>query len=485
MSAVKKSTFKWIRGGRIVTASEDYTGELLIGDGKILATGRDLRALCAGVDATRSVEEVDASGLLVFPGGVDAHTHLDLPFMGTSSSDDFETGTIAALAGGTTSIIDFAIQEQGNSLAHALNQWHEKAKGKAVIDYAFHMAITDLNDKTQAEIPGLVDAGITSFKCFMAYKGALMIDDGQLFRLLTQVKDLGALVTLHCENAELIETLATRFLKEGKTAPVYHELAHTAIGEGEATHRAISLSRVAGHPVYIVHLTCDEALHHVKDSLTRHRHPVYAETCPQYLLFDRSVYEKPGANGDTFEGAKWVMSPPIRRKEDQDALWAALRDGFIQTIATDHCPFNFHGQKDVGKTNFTKIPNGAAGIENRMNLLYTHGVLEGRISLNRFVQITSTNPARIFGMKGKGSLSPGADADVVLFDPTRENVISAKTSHHRCDHSIFEGFKTRGEAVSVLTHGEWAMKNGKITVERGAGRFVRRARFDRVESGSR
>ncbi len=468
---------KWIRGGRIITATEDFQGEILVGNGQILAIGSDLQALGLvgrSSGALGDVEEIDARGLYVFPGGVDPHTHLDLPFMGTSSSDDFETGTIAALSGGTTSIIDFAIQTQGHSLGEALNQWHEKALGKATIDYAFHMAITDLNEKTQAEIPGLVQGGITSLKCFMAYKGALMIDDGQLFKLMLQAKQLGALVTLHCENAELIEVLVQKYLSEGKTAPVYHELSHTAIGEGEATHRAIALSRVAGHPAYVVHLTCDEALHAVKDSLTRHQHPVYSETCPQYLLLDRKLYEKPG-----FEGAKWVMSPPLRTERDQEALWAGLRDGFIQTIATDHCPFNYSGQKDRGMDSFAKIPNGAPGIENRLNLLFTYGVLKNRISLNRFVQLTSTNPAKIFGMyPKKGTLAPGSDADIVLFDPTRLSTISVAHSKHRCDYSAFEGFKTQGEAVSVLVRGEWAMKDRKILATRGVGQYIPRQRFN-------
>ena len=461
------SDMKWIRGGRIITATEDFVGELLIGNGQILAMGKDLRGLTSG-----KVEEVDASGLFVFPGGIDAHTHLDLPFMGTSSSDNFETGTIAALNGGTTSIIDFAIQTQGRSMGEALSQWHEKAQGKATIDYAFHMAVTDLNEKTITEVPGLIDNGITSFKCFMAYKGALMVDDAQLYKLMSLVKEKGGLINLHCENGDLVDSRVAQFLKEGKTAPVWHERAHTAIGEGEATNRAISISRVADHPCYIVHLTCDEALHHVKDSVTRHRHPVFAETCPQYLLFDKEVYERPN-----FEGAKFVMSPPIRTTADQEALWAGIRDGFIQTIATDHCPFNFHGQKDAGKDNFAKIPNGAPGIENRFNLMYTYGVLENRISLNRFVQIMCTNPAKIFGMHKKGTLAPGMDADVVLFDPKRENTISVKNSKHHCDYALFEGFKTKGEPVSVLVRGEWALKNGNVTVPKGFGKFVKRTKF--------
>lgn len=465
------STSKWIRGGRIVTATEDFTGEVLVRNGLVAAVGTDLKGLIPA-----GCETVDASGLLVLPGGVDCHTHLDLPFMGTSSSDDFETGTIAAAAGGTTSIIDFAIQTQGHTFTEALNQWHEKASGKAVVDYSFHLAVTDYNEKTHAELPAIVDGGVTSFKCFMAYKGALMVDDGQLFRLMTTVKHLGGIVTLHAENAELIESLVARFKREGKSEPVFHERAHTAIGEAEATHRAIALSRVVDHPTYVVHLTCDEALHHIKDSLGRHRHQVFAETCPQYLLLDRSYYERQG-----FEGAKWVMSPPLREKQDQAALWAGLRDGFIQTIATDHCPFNFSGQKEMGRGDFSRIPNGAPGIENRMNLLYTYGVAEGRISLNRFVQITSANPAKIFGMyPKKGTIAPGADADIVLFDPHREGVISVKNSKHRCDYSAFEGFKTKGEALSVMLRGEWLYKDGRVTAPKAYGRFIKRDKFNKV-----
>lgn len=460
---------KWIRGGRIVTASEDFVGDILIGNGKILAMGQDLNELGIAKD----VEEIDARSLYVFPGAIDVHTHLDLPFMGTSSSDDFTSGTIAALVGGTTSIIDFAIQEQGRSLTDALNQWHEKAHGKATIDYGFHMAVTDLNEKTEHEIPKLIEYGITSFKCFMAYKGALMVDDGQIFRLMSQVKKLGGIVTAHCENAELIETLTKRYWNAGQTSPLYHELSHLALFEGEATHRFLSLARAAEHPAYVVHLTCNEALQHVKDSVTQHRHPVFAETCPQYLLLDRSLYERPG-----FLGAKWVMSPPLRTTADQEALWAGLRDGFIQTVATDHCPFNYLGQKDMGKDNFAHIPNGAPGIENRFNLMFTYGVLKNRISLNRFVQIMSTYPAKIFGMyPRKGTLAPGSDADIVLFDPTLKGEISAKTSRHNCDYSAYEGFKTTGDTVGVITNGEWALKDGQVVVAKGAGQFIKRAPF--------
>ncbi len=476
--------YKWIKKGRIITATEDFVGDLFVGDGQILAMGKDLEStgiLGKNAGFLGSVEEIDARGLLILPGAVDVHTHLDLPFMGTSSSDDFESGTLAAIAGGTTSLIDFAIQTPGKTLYEALNQWTEKAHGRSTIDYGFHMGVTDLNEKTEAEIPNLIKDGVTSFKVFMAYKGALMVDDGLILKLMKLVQPLGGIVTAHCENAESIVHLTENYLKEGKTSPLYHELSHLAIGEGEATHRFISLSRMVNHPAYIVHLSCNEALHQIKESISHYRHPILAETCPQYLLLDRSVYEKP-----EFEGAKWVMSPPLRTQFDQEALWAGLRDGLIQTVATDHCPFHFNSQKEMGKDNFSKIPNGAPGIENRMNLMYTYGVLTNRISLNRFVQVMCTNPAKIFGLyPKKGTLAPGSDADIVLFDPNSENMISAATSKQRCDYSAFEGWKTKGEPVSVLVRGEWGLKERKITVQPGFGRYLKRAPFSRVDSYTR
>lgn len=467
------SRLKWIRGGRIITATEDFVGDVLIGDGQILAVGKNLDQVMSlrQLPGDR-LETVDAEGFYVFPGAIDAHTHLDLEFMGTSSSDDFESGTLAAIKGGTTSLIDFAIQEPGRSLRDALSKWHEKARGKAAIDYAFHMGVTDYNPQTEKEIPWVIDQGITSFKCFMAYKGSLMVDDGQLFKLMLQVKKLGGIVTAHCENAEMISVLSQQYLSEGKTSPLYHELSHPALGEAEATHRFIALSRVAGTPAYVVHLTCEEALQQVKDSVTRHHHPIFAETCPQYLLLDRNLYENPG-----FEGAKWVMSPPLRTQRDQETLWNGLRDGLIQTVATDHCPFRFQGQKEMGKDKFTSIPNGAPGIENRMNLIFTYGVMKNRISLNRFVQVMSTNPAKIFGMyPKKGTIAPGSDADLVIFDPKKESTISVQSSYQRCDYSAFEGFKTTGEPVSVMIRGEWVMREGKITATPGTGRFIERSK---------
>lgn len=463
--------YKCIRGGNIITAVDNFIGDILIGDNKILVVGKKL-------DCPIGTEEIDAYGLYVFPGAIDAHTHLDLPFMGTSSTDDFESGTIAAVYGGTTSIIDFAIQSPGGTLHEAKIEWLKKAEGKAIIDYGFHMAVTDFNEKIALEVPKIIASGIPSFKCFMAYKGSLMVDDGQILELMTIVKEHGGIVSAHCENAEVIDKLANNYLNAGKRTPLYHEFSHPSIGEGEATSRFISLSRIAGHPSYVVHLSCDEALHHIKDCVSRHKHQIFAETCPQYLLLDRKVYESP-----KFEGAKWVMSPPLRTIADQDALWAALRDGFIQTIATDHCPFNYNGHKDIGKNDFSKIPNGMPGIEHRMNLIFSYGVLKNKISLNRFVQLMSTNPAKIFGLyPQKGTIAPGSDADLVLFDPNQKNIISVNESRQNCDYSAFEGWETQGAPVGVLTNGEWALKNQTLQDRLGAGRFLKRAPFSCVDS---
>jgi dihydropyrimidinase len=467
----KNTTYKCIRNGTVITAADCFVGDILIADRAILAIGQNL-------DVPINTEETDASGLYVFPGAIDVHTHLDLPFMGTSSADDFSSGTKAAVFGGTTSIIDFAIQTPGQSLYSALQRWKEKAEGKAVIDFGFHMAITDFNDATAAEIPQLILDGITSFKCFMAYKGALMVDDGQIFRIMTLAKQHGGIVTAHCENAELIEHLTKKHLVAQQTDPIYHELSHSAIGEGEATNRFISISRLVDHPAYVVHLTCNEALRHIKESTSIYQHPMFAETCPQYLLLDRSLYARPN-----FEGAKWVMSPPLRTNADQEALWAGLRDGYIQTIATDHCPFHFSSQKITGKGDFSKIPNGAPGIENRMNLIFSYGVLKNRISLNRFVQIMSTNPAKIFGLyPRKGTIAPGSDADIVLFDPHKENTISVQNSHHNCDYSAFEGWETTGAPISVLANGKWLLKNGVVQDTPPSGRFLKRNAFNKTES---
>jgi dihydropyrimidinase len=457
-----------IKNGEIITAADRFVGDVYCDGGKIVAVGTGL------VKQGQDDVVIDASGQLVFPGGVDAHVHMELPFMGTESSDDFETGTAAGVAGGTTSIIDFVIPARGQHLLDGLAMWKEKAK-KAVADYAFHMAVTWWGDKTASEMDHCVrEEGIPSFKTFMAYRGAIGVDDVELIKVMETAKNLGALVTAHCEHGDAVVALQQRFLREGKTTPRYHAESRPSPIEGEATARAIMLARMWGEPIYIVHLTCIEALDAVAEARRRGQ-VVLAETCPQYLLLDDSVYDRPD-----FEGAAYVMSPPIRPKGHQDALWAGLASGLIQTVATDHCPFHQVGQKDRGKNDFTKIPNGAAGIENRLGLLWTYGVLTGRIDANKFVDLFATQPAKIFGLyPRKGAILPGADADIVIFDPTATSTISAKTHHHRCDRNIFEGFEVKGKARYVIVNGRVQFKDGKLDVQRGAGRYLPR-KLDKV-----
>lgn len=454
-----------IRHGRVVTAAEDFVGDVYIEGGKIRAVGENLKGVFP-VD-----REIDADGLLVLPGGIDAHTHMDMPFMGTSSCDDFETGTAAGIAGGTTSIIDFAIQTQGGTLSDAYNSWMERARGKAVGDFAFHMIVTDFNEKVRPEVRAMMDKGITSFKTFTAYKGALMLDDRMLFGLMQEVKKQGGLVTLHAENGDLIDDLVQAAVKRGDLSPRWHYLTRPDIAEAEAGSRVMDLAEQSECPLYIVHTTCRSALERVKRNYLRDQR-VYVETCSQYLLLDDSVYEKPG-----FEGAKWVMSPPLRKKDDQEALWASLAAGHVHTVATDHCPFNFDTQKHAGKDAFNKIPNGAPGIENRMELLYSEGVAKGRITLNRYVEVTATAPARIFGIPNKGSIAPGYDADIVLLDPRAERVLSAKTQYQKVDYNSYEGWKVKGCVVMTLKDGRVAFENGKLDVARGQGRYLPRKPF--------
>ena len=452
-----------IKNGEIVTSGDRYIADIYCEGGVIKSIGPNLEAAAA------DDQIIDATSQLVFPGGVDAHVHMELPFMGTCSADDFETGTAARVARGTTTLIDFVIPNRNDSLLAALGAWHEKAN-KAVADYAFHMAVTWFGDQVKDEMTTCVrDKGITSFKTFMAYKGAIGVSDEELIGVMETAKDLGALVTAHCEHGDLVESLQKRYLSQGKTAPKYHALSRPAPVEGEATARAITLARMTGTPLYIVHLTCKEALAAVNEARLRGQ-TVFAETCAQYLLLDDSVYEKPN-----FEGAAYVMSPPIRPAGHQEALWAGLSAGAIQVVATDHCPFNLSGQKDMGKDDFTKIPNGAAGIENRLGLLWTYGVLSGKITPNRFVDVFATAPAKLFGLyPRKGTIIPGADADLVVFDPKATSVISAKNHHHRVDRNIFEGFELKGMPSHVVTAGRVSFKDGSLDVSRGQGRYLSR-----------
>src|SRR6202042_467952 len=387
---------------------------------------------------------VDAAGLFVLPGGIDAHTHMDMPFGGTVSADDFLTGTRAAAIGGTTTIVDFAIQAKGSRLRDALDIWKAKADGKACIDYGLHMIVTDLGSDNGKQglhdMDDMVREGVASFKLFMAYPNVLMVDDATIFKALKQTSKNGALVCMHAENGSAIDVIVQQALAEGKTAPIHHALTRPTRAEAEAVHRAIALAEMAGVPVYIVHLSSEDALNQVREARDRGL-PAFAETCPQYLLLSLEDVADKG-----WEGAKYVFTPPLREKKNQPKLWDGLRKDNLQVVSTDHCPFCFEDQKALGKDDFTKIPNGGPGIENRLQLLHHHGVGKGNFSLNRFVELVSTAPARIFGMyPKKGVLAAGSDADIVLWDPMAAHTISAATHHMRVDYSMFEGFKVRGK----------------------------------------
>jgi dihydropyrimidinase len=450
-----------IKNGRIVTAVDDYYADILIDGGTIVTIGKSIEANADKV--------IDAKGRLVIPGGIDPHTHMELPFGGTAASDTFETGTIAAAHGGTTTIIDFAVQGKGQSLKQAVDAWHAKADGKTSIDYGFHLICTDLPDERLPEMKSMIDEGISSFKLFMAYPGVFLVDDATIFKAMGMAGENGGLICMHAENGVVIDAIVKKALAEGKTAPKYHALTRPTKAEAEGVHRAIALAEMAGSSVYIVHLSCDDSLQEV----TRARDMginAYAETCPQYLFLDYSVYEQPG-----FEGAKYVMTPPIREKWNQEALWRGLKFNDLQVVATDHCPFCMKEQKELGKNDFSKIPNGGPGVENRMSLVFNGGVAEGRISLNRFVEITSTAAAKIFGLfPRKGTIAVGSDADIVIFDPDEEMTISAKTHHMNVDYSCYEGWKVKGVTKTVLSRGELVIDEGKYVGKPGKGTFLKR-----------
>lgn len=448
-----------IKNGRIVTSSEDYIADIFIEGERIQAIGKDLK-----MDTD---EAIDAKGMLVFPGGIDPHVHLDMPFMGTFSSDSYETGTRAALYGGTTTVIDFVLQTQGDSLKNALKDWRSRADGTAVGDYSFHMAVTDFNPDTKLEIKEMIDEGITSFKTFMAYKGFLMVDDRQMVGLMEEVKKQGGMVTTHATNGDMIDFLVAKHRSEGKLSPRYHYLSQPEITEAEASARFTDMISYTGSPGYIVHMTCQGALDAIRASTYRNQR-VFAETCIQYLTLDASVYT------EDFEGAKWVMSPPLREKKDQESLWAGINQGLVQVVATDHCPFSWE-QKQMGREDFSKIPNGHPAIEHRMELLFSEGVQTGRISLNKYVEVSSTNAAKIFGMfPRKGTIGIGSDADLVIFDPQKEHVISVNSHHMNTDYSAYEGRKVKGKVKTVLLRGKVVIDDNTCLVEKGNGKFIRR-----------
>jgi len=450
-----------IKNGTVVTATDQYKGDVLVEGEKITLIGTTLDMQADKV--------IDASGKYVLPGGIDVHTHLDMPFGGATSADDFETGTRAAAFGGTTSIVDFAIQYRGQKLHEAWEAWIKKAEGKAVVDYGFHMIITDLNDQVETEMDALVRQGITSFKLFMAYPGVFMLDDASIFKALLRTGKNGGTICMHAENGGVIDVLVQRALAEGKTAPKYHALTRPARAEAEATHRAIALAEIADVPIYIVHLSAAEALEMVTEARDRGL-PAFAETCPQYLFLSYDNYEEPD-----FGGSKYVMSPPLRDKAKQDQLWRGLAYNDLQAIATDHCPFCMK-EKRLGENDFSKIPNGAPGIETRMSLVYDGGVRTGKITLNRFVELTSTSPAKIFGLfPRKGTIAPGSDADIVVFDPNRTITLSVKTLHMNVDYNPYEGRTVTGATDTVLSRGQLVIEDGKFVGRAGAGSFIKRA----------
>jgi dihydropyrimidinase len=451
--------------GRVVTATDTYSSDIAINAGKIEAIGKNL-------SRENAKKIIDAKGKYLLPGGIDVHTHLDMPFGGTTSADDFETGTRAAAFGGTTTLIDFAIQYKGQTLRTAFDTWMQKASGKAVSDYAFHCIITDLGSAQLEEMNALVREGVTSFKLFMAYPGVFMLDDASIFKAFRATAKNGGLVCMHAENGNAIDVIVQQALAEGKKAPKYHALTRPTTAEAEATGRAIALAEMAGAPVYIVHMSCNEALEKVREARDRGL-PVYGETCPQYLYLSLENMEAPG-----FEGAKYVFTPPLREKWHQEKLWNGLKQDHLQVVSTDHCPFCFKEQKELGKDDFTKIPNGGPGIEHRMSLIYSGGVAKGRFSVNRFVELVSTTPAKLFGLyPRKGTIAIGSDADLVIFDPDRKHTISSKTHHMRVDYSMFEGIEVTGMPDVVLSRGQVLVEGNEFRGRAGAGEFIRRATY--------
>lgn len=462
-----------IQNGTIVTAGETFQADVLIEGETIAAVGRNLDPSGATV--------IDAAGKHVLPGGIDVHTHLDLPFGGTVSSDDFYTGHVAAAFGGTTTQLDFAIQPKGGSLRDGIEEWHAKARGKACIDYGFHAAITDPTEAVLDEIATLPDLGVSTIKVFMAYPGVYMVDDRALFRALERARDAGILTMVHAENGDAIAVLVQEAIDVGHREPKYHALTRPPELEGEATGRAIAMAEVLDAPLYIVHLTNEYSLVRVQEARERGSR-VYAETCAQYLFFTKDDLDRPG-----FEGAKWVCTPPFRTKRDQELLWNALRDDDLSVVSTDHCPFYFETQKVLGRDDFSKIPNGCPVIEDRMKVVHEGGVRGGHFDLNRFVAVTATNPARLFGLAGrKGSIAPGYDADIAIWDMNREQTVSVATSHSAVDYNLFEGMVVRGVPEKVLRRGELIVDGERFLAERGSGQFLHRvpasARWSEAET---
>jgi dihydropyrimidinase len=457
-----------ISNGTIVTADGSYRGDVLV-DGEVIAQiGTDLAA--AGVTAD---ETIDAGGKYVIPGGIDAHTHMELPFGGTFAKDTFETGTRAAAFGGTTSIVDFAVQSKGQALRTGLDTWLAKAEGNAVLDYGMHMIMSDVNDDSLAEMDQLVEEGVPDFKLFTAYPGVFLSDDGAIFKAMLQTRKNGGLILMHAENGPVIDVVAAGLVADGKTDPYYHGVARYPIFEGEATGRVIRLAEAAGVPVYIVHMSAKEALDELRAARDRGA-MAFAETCPQYLFLSLEDL------GNGFEGSKFVCSPPLRPANPHwDELWNGLRKGDLSVVGTDHCPFDFHGQKELGRGDFRKIPNGLPGVEDRVDLMHDGGVVGGRISKERWVDVISTGPAKMFGMyPKKGAIAVGSDADIVVYDPHRSHVLSAKTHHMDVDYSCYEGRTVQGASDVVMSRGMVVVRDGEFTGRKGHGQFIKRGLAD-------
>jgi dihydropyrimidinase len=450
-----------IRNGTIVNADATTRADVLVDGEAIALIGTDLT-----VTADRTV---DASGKWVIPGAIDVHTHMELPFGGTFAKDTFETGTRAAAFGGTTTIIDFAVQPRGRALRDGLDAWHEKADGNACIDYGFHMIISDVRDDVLAEMDTLVDEGVTTFKLFTAYPGVFFSDDGAIFRAMQQSARNGGLIMMHAENGPAIDVVAGQMFAAGDTDPYYHGTSRSPVLEGEATNRVIRLAEVAGAPVYIVHLSAREALNEVRRARDEGL-PAFAETCPQYLFLSLDDM------GNGFEGAKFVCSPPLRPADHADDLWLGLLKDDLQVVSTDHCPFDFHGQKEMGVGDFRKIPNGLPGVENRVDLLHDGGVVTGRLTPNRWVEVISTAPARMFGLPQKGAVAVGLDADLVIYDPARAHTISASTHHMNVDYSCYEGREVTGAADVVFSRGKILVDGEEWLGAKGDGQFLKRQR---------
>jgi dihydropyrimidinase len=455
-----------ITNGHIVTATDDFQGDILVDDEQITAVGSP-----GTFSALQTDTVLDAQGKYVFPGAIDVHTHMELPLPTTVASDDFETGTIAAACGGTTTILDFANQRRGHRLAEALESWHQKADGKAVIDYGFHMTITDLAAAPEEAMDDMIAAGVTTFKLLMAYPNTFMVDDETIYRVLRRSARLGGLVMVHAENGIVIDLIVREAVAAGHTAPVYHALTRPGILEGEAAQRAITLATLAEAPLYVVHVSCAHSLRAVAAAREKGL-PVWGETCPQYLFLNDSCYAAPG-----FEGAKYVCTPPMRSLADNEALWLGLQRRELSVVSTDHAPFNFHGQKELGLDDFTKIPNGLPGVEHRVMLLY-QGVREGKLNLQHFVDLISTMPAKLFGLfPRKGTIAPGSDADLLIFDPEKTLTISVENQRQRVDYNPYEGMHVQGVPETVLLRGRVIVRDGQYVGGKGGGQFLARKTF--------